>query len=332
MVASESACAQETALDAQTPIVLRPTDELRRLAERIAEILEVRIDPDVSVGEAPPPEVIEAVPAGHVAMVREEREIVLVIAVPSGHTFDTRVAVRSLRSSESARTLAIAIEVLRDTALEGAPDVDHGIYTREGNDYAWTFREAHSGFFGPRQRIEADAKPLVTLGLFGAISTQRATPSIGPRVGLGLCLGDYCMLFEGDLPIADEGAEACDHRRIAYRAVTLAMRGQLRPIRYDWFSASLNAGVLTRFGLATTDGTDANRVATSFGVRVGLETAFRVSGAFELVAEIGADFAVSPARFIRTPIFDPSCGDLAEVLFVEDVATLWLMIAARLRP
>ena len=57
----------------QPLLTLRPQPELRRLAEEVAAVLELRTGQRVEVGSPPPPGLLEAVPTGHVALARQRK-------------------------------------------------------------------------------------------------------------------------------------------------------------------------------------------------------------------------------------------------------------------
>lgn len=322
-------------LAADRALILRPTDAARPLAERAARALALRLAVPVTVGEAPPPQILEAVPEGHVGLARDGAGVRLVLAGPEGQVFRSTVALGDASGAGAARAVALAIEALRDAALEGPPPgrASRRTYEVGGREVTWIYREREGGLYGPRPVLEALAKPLLSLGFLAGGSTERGTALLGPRLGLGLCLHDQCLVLEGDLPVIAEESVGCDGRRIAYRPVTLSLRAQIRPIRVDDLSVALSLGILSRFGLADLVGVDVSRITTSFGLRGGVEGAWRLAGPFELVLEAGADLAVSPASFRRAPRPPPgaSCPDV-EVLLVEDAVTLWGQLAVRLRP
>lgn len=331
-----SAAAQELpTLDAAHPLTLRPTEATRQLAERVRATLALRLDVAVSVGEDAPPEILEAVPEGHVGVGRDGDAVRLVLAGPEGQVFRSDVDVGDARGRDAARAVALAVEALRDAALDGPPEgsANWRTYVVSGREVTWIYRERPGGLYGPAPVIEAHAKPLVALGFLAGVSTERLTALLGPRLGLGLCLEGQCVVLEGDLPLLPDESESCDGRRIQYRPVTLALRVQLRPIQADDLSLAFGLGILSRFGLANLVGVDVSRITTSFGLRGGVEGAWRFAGPLELVLEAGVDLAVSPATFTRRTRPPPgvSCTTI-ETLLVEDLVTVWGQLAIRLRP
>lgn len=330
------AAAQELpTLDRAHAITLRPADGARGLAERVAATLALRLDVAVSVGEDAPPEVLEAVPEGHVAVSRDEGAVRLVLAGPEGQVFRSEVELGDARGGAAVRAVALGVEVLRDAALEGPPPgtASRRTYTVDGREVTWIYRERPGGLYGPEPVIEALAKPVIALGFLGGVSTERLTPLIGPRLGIGLCFMNQCLLLEGDLPVIADEQVSCDGRRVQYRPVTLALRGQIRPVEVDDLSFAIDVGILTRFGVANLVGVDRGTVTTSFGFRGGIEGAWRFAGPLELVLELGVDIALRPARFVRRTRPPPgvSCM-ITETLLVEDIASVWGHVGLRLRP
>lgn len=312
----------------------------RGLARAVARTLSIRMAVGVSVGEAAPPAVLAAVPSGHCAMAIDDTEVELVLAGPEGQVFRTIVSLEGIRGRAVVRAVALAVEALRDVALEGPPPgtASRRTVTVHGDrQVTWIYLEPDGGLFGPRERIEATAKPLVYLGFLGGVSTERLTPQLAPRIGFGLCQDTWCALIEGDLPAFAEETVACDGRRIQYRPVTLSLRLLLRPITIDDVSLAFGMGILTRFGLANLVGVDASRLTTNFGLRGSIEIAWRVASPLEIVFDAGLDAHTSPAVLTRFPRPPPGVRTdcpvgAPETVLVEDIITLWGVLAVRLRP
>lgn len=322
-------------LAADQPLTIRPARGARDFARSVVHVLALRLEVDVTLGEDAYGELIEAVPAGHAGILVEDRQAQVVLAGPEAQVFRTNLELGGT-VAERVRAVALAIEALRDVAIEGPPGGHRSgrTFRADGDtEVAWVYDEPRGGLFGELPEIEALAKPTVYLGLLGGLSTERLTALIGPRLGLGLCLGDHCLVLEGDLPVLPDSSEACDGRRIEYRAVTLALRFQLRPFVVDDFSFAFDFGILTRFGLANLVGVDVSRLTTNFGVRTGVEAAWRFTGPMELVFELGVDTHTSPAVLTRTNRPPPgvSCPPVESIL-VEDLVTTWGILAVRLRP
>ena len=97
-------------------LTLRPAPGLEAVATKIARVLTLRGDTRVEIGSAPPPELLEAVSAGHIALAREGGSIHLVMGAAMGESFEARVGLPS-DGQVDVRTLALAIEALRDRAI-----------------------------------------------------------------------------------------------------------------------------------------------------------------------------------------------------------------------
>jgi hypothetical protein len=104
-------------LPPESHLTLRPEPSLKVLATKIARVLLLRSDTRVEVGPAPPPDLLEAVPAGHVAMAREGSDVRLVMGAALGVSYEARVQVGADNELDP-RSLALAIEALRDRAIE----------------------------------------------------------------------------------------------------------------------------------------------------------------------------------------------------------------------
>jgi hypothetical protein len=119
---AQAALAAATGVDTrqlppESHLTLRPEPSLKPLASKIARVLLLRSDTRVEVGPAPPPDLLEAVPAGHVAMAREGSEVRLVMGAALGVSYEARVQVGADNELDP-RSLALAIEALRDRAIE----------------------------------------------------------------------------------------------------------------------------------------------------------------------------------------------------------------------
>lgn len=327
------------ALPDDAPLTLRPTRGARHLASAVARTLALRLSVPVSVGDAPPPEILEAVPPGHVAIARRGGTIELVLAGPETQVYRSEVAVRRQSDQAIVRAVALAVEALRDAALDGPPPGESPSVTRRtfelrGQSVTWIYREREGGLFGPRRRREAEAKPSFYLGAVGGLTTEQLGILLGPRLGLALCLDPGCLALEADVPVLPQESVACDGRRLQYRPVTLGLRLSMRPLNVDrvvFFGFSF--GVISRFGIASLVGAEVNRLSTDFGVRSGLEVAWRFAPPVEIALEVGVDVNVSPVRFVRETRPPPGvvCPTL-EPLFAEDIVTLWAALVVRVRP
>lgn len=98
-------------------LTLRPSPGTEALAIKIARVLALRSSTTVEIGSPPPPALLEAVSAGNVALEREGDAIHLVMGASLGASYEARVALLP-NGEEDTRALALAIEALRDRAIE----------------------------------------------------------------------------------------------------------------------------------------------------------------------------------------------------------------------
>ncbi len=301
------------------PLVLRPAPDLRRLSQRVAHTLRRRTGAPVAVGQAPPPEILEAVPGGHVAIARTEgrtAEIRVVFGGEEGISYGTTVFLQSVSGDAAVRAIALAIEALRDAASDGPPPES----AEEGSP--WVTRYTLITPIPRPRRVEPIAKPTIFLRLLFGYSPTRERVLIGPGAGLGLCVGPHCVVLEGDLPLVPDEATANDGAIITYRPVNVSIRGQFRPNWSDTWIPGASIGFVTRIGNATIEGTDTSQTVSNLGIRGTLELAWRFLPRFEWVIEGGVDVAISRAQFVR----------FGEVVALEDFWTPWFVTSLRLRP
>ncbi len=315
-------------LDPAAGLTLRPVPELRSLTERVARMLHVRTGLSVEVGASPPRDLPQAVLASQVAIVREGPEVVVVLVGPGGFVYESRVDLPA-GTDASVRAIGLTIEALRDAAIAGPPPRAEGPGAVGGARVSFVYLEPEGGLFGVRQRVEPIARPTIYLRALVGFSTARNTVLLGPGVGVGLCVELSCLVLEGDLPVfPEEHPSPSDDRIVRYRPINLGMRLQIRPFRFDDFVPGLTVGVLTRFGSAWVEEDvvahlpPESQTVTAFGLRGSLELAWVFAEPFEIVLEVGVDFVVNPARFIR----------MGQVVLLEDIATLWATTSIRLRP
>ena len=302
-------------------LVLRPEPELERMAARAAELLSRSTDIEAEIGEPPPPDIVEAVPVGHVGMVVRGDRLLLVLGGGGGLTWSTEMERPPRASVTAARAVALALESLRDAALDGPPE---GYEPElEERRTMWVHGWRFEGELFPDESIEPIAKPTLYLRLLLGVSPLRGTFLFGPGMGLGLCVTEHCVVLEGDLPLIPEKRHPAPDTTVTYRSVNFSLRFQYRPFTFGDFTPGATLGFMTRIGSATILETDSSRVATNLGVRGTLELAWRFAERFEAVAEAGVDFAISRAQFVR------GTGD---VLLLEDRWTPWIVASLRLRP
>ncbi|MEZ4338640.1 MAG: hypothetical protein R3B82_18640 [Sandaracinaceae bacterium] len=327
-------------LAADAPIPVRPTRATRHLAGQVVRVLALRLDVPIAVGEDAPPEILEAVPMAHVAIDQEDDHVRLVLAGPEGRSSRRRC---SSKTSVGARSCGRwrSLEGSRDTALDGPPpgQATRRTVFRDGREVTWTYYEREGGLFGPLPRIEATAKPTVYLGFLAGCprAADAAAGTAGSASGSAgapgaCCSRAICRSWRRDRRLRRA-------TRVQYRPITLALRLLLRPFVIDeTVSFAFGLGLLTRFGVASLVGVDASRLTTNFGLRGSVEGAWRVADPFEIVLDLGVDAHTSPAILTRLPRPPPGApsGDcppgMAERVLVEDIITVWGVLAIRVRP
>lgn len=323
----------QSALEADAPVTLRPAPEFRRLASRVALVLARRTGVTVTVGEAPPGDMIEAVPAGHIGIARRNEQLALVLIGAQGLAFEMEIALPPNANEEAVRELALAIESLRDAALEPivqpAPAANATVApTTTSTTTRWRIVNDEIREGGTPWETEGDgrlptAKPTIYFRALLGISPVRLQPLVGLGTGLGLCLGDQCVVFEADVPLLAD-TRIVGGFNVRYRFLNFATRFQYRPWHFDRITPGFSLGVAMRIGSAEIqNGGGASSTANDFSVRATAEVAWRFHKLFELVLEAGLDYAVDRSTFLNRD---------GQVLILEDRWTPWLVTSVRLRP
>ncbi len=317
--------------EAPPPLIVHLDAELSSYGAALVRTLARRIGIEVELGAAPPGRNALALPVGHVGIVPTEahdRGAATVVWVGErGRVFETEVVLPAGRAA-ALRALVLAVVDLRDAVLEAPPLEDEPIFelapeASEGRG-GYVYLEPPGGLFGRRRTIESIARPTIYFRALIGFSSSGQGFVVGPGVGVGLCIGDQCVVIEGELPVLEsQRVDVVSGLTFSYRALNLALRLQLRPIRIDDVTIGATLGLLSRVGGAwASDGSD--RVISSFGVRSSIEMAWQFERPFEWVVEGGVDapFQGSEARFIQ---------DGPEVRLDDDV-TVWGVTALRIRP
>ena len=314
-----------------TPLVVHMDTEFSGYGPSLVRTLARRIGIEVEFGAAPPGHNALALPVGHVGIVPTEehdRSMATVVWVGErGRVFETEVALPRGRAA-ALRALVLAVVDLRDAVLEAPPLEDEPVFDAipeaRVSHNGYVYLEPPGGLFGRRRTIDAIARPTIYFRALLGFATARQAFVVGGGVGVGLCIGDSCVVIEGDLPVLEEQrVDVVSGVTISYRALNLALRLQVRPIRIDDVTIGATLGLLSRIGNAwAPDGT--NRVVSSFGVRSSIEIAWQFERPFEWVIEGGADvpFDGSEANFLQD----------GPTVRLDDVVTVWGVTALRIRP
>lgn len=329
--ASARVDAQEVigALAADQVLVLRPSPSLHAIAIDVREILALRAPVPVVLGDPTPEGAPDLVNTGEVGIAvtdaRTTQEILeggtegemrvrVVLGAPDRVTYATELTT-SQALPTSARSIALAILALRDSALVGRdPSVPV-----DPDAPAYTYRVPHDGPLGPLPSLTPSVRPAFVLRFLLGASAARGTALVGFGLGVGLCLRRDCLLLEADLPLLYEERNTTARHRIDYRPSVLALRFMLRPIAIGDVSLGFGIGAIVRVGNAYV--LDMTTTVTTAGVRGTLVGAWEFVDRMEWLLELGVDAALELAR-LSAP----------GVVLLEDVVTPWAVLALRIRP
>lgn len=301
-------------------LTLRPATGLEDLAQRVAGVLELRTGHPVEVGDAPPPGLAEAVPAGHVALADTGTgSIRVVLGMLGGGSYDATVEVDGARAPD-ARAVALAVEALRDEAIDAtresaAADAAAASALRE-DDVTRADRPDSPG----RAKLLGNVDPLVYARAYGGASTASNAPMTGLGLGAGLCVLAQCLVLAADFPVGIADGSPDDVR---YRYMTFLSGFYSRPFSFGSFTPGAQIGFLTRLGHFRRDmGLRDDSLETDLGARGSLELAWEALGDLDVMAEGGVDVTL----------------DRHELYVGETMATRgdrwspWLQTAIRYRP
>jgi hypothetical protein len=317
------------ALPPEQVLVLRPAPSLRAIAIDVREILALRAPVSVVLGEPTPEGAPDLVNTGEVGIAvtdaRTTQEILegrtegdmrvrVVLGAPDRVTYATELTT-SQALPTSARSIALAILALRDSALVGR-DPSEPI---DPDAPAYTYRVPHDGPLGPLPSLTPSVRPAFVLRFLVGASAARGTALVGFGLGVGLCLRRDCLLLEADLPLLYEERNTDARHRIDYRPSVLGLRFMLRPITIGDVSLGFGIGAIVRVGNAHV--LDMTTTVTTAGVRGTLVGAWEFVDRMEWLIELGVDAALELAR-LSAP----------GVVLLEDVVTPWAVLALRIRP
>lgn len=315
-------------------LTLRPAPGLELLAHRVARVLSLRFGAgSIRVGGPPPPGLIEAVPAGHLALAREGDRVHLVLGAAFGAFFEASLPLGKSASEPDVRSLALAVEALRDRVMEAAERSNEPQLSPPLTAARVPSPEQASDS-SPRDRgnlpslplggdSQREVKPMFFVRMYSGASNESSGPRMGVATGGGLCVQGYCLVigFESPLPYMLQ-ASATDVR---YRYPTITSSFYSRPWQFGIFAPAASIGFLSRVGYFRRDmgiSENAGGLDTDLGVRGALEGSFAIGGAFELTSELGVDYALDRWQL----------GSGETVMRRGDRATLWAQAGIRLRP
>jgi hypothetical protein len=313
-------------------LTLRPEPGLERLAENVAGVLELRTGQRVEVGDAPPPGLLEAVPAGHIAMALRDGSVLLVLGASGGRSLDASVQLGDQAGPADARAVALAAEALRDTAFDLAhrpgdalveapvaePPLAAARSRAQGNAAADTGEGDGNG--GSSGGLFGDVDPLFYVRAYSGASTASEGPMMGLGTGLGLCVEGHCLVVGGELPI---GAGPEDGMDVRYRYPTFSSGFYSRPFQLGAFTPGASIGLLTRLGHFGADmGLSDRGLETDLAARGSLELAWQAVRGVDLMLEGGVDYNLDRHVLTRT----------TEVVRRGDRVSPWGQAALRFRP
>jgi hypothetical protein len=331
-------------LPPESRLTLRPESGLEPLAGKIARVLVLRGDTSVEVGTSPPPGLLEAVPAGHIALARDASGVRLVMGAALGESFEARVEVDA-EGQMDPRSLALAVEALRDRAIETreyreppsadlpAPPTAAEVPVPEQplppNPYgsarppAGTRDEGVATSRNEPSEGAVRVEPLLFMRLYSGASPQSKALRTGLSTGGGLCVLGQCLLLavEYPLPIALE-AGGDDVR---YRYPTFSCSFYSHPLQMGRFTPAIALGLLSRVGHFERDMGIADPhhgLETDLAVRGNIEGSYEIVDSVDLLAEAGLDFALDR--------WHPGQGDSAP--YRGPRTAPWLQAGIRVRP
>jgi len=319
-----SAAAGQSALSATQPdrsrlpapvrLTLRPEPELVELSAQVAELLELRSGLRVEVAGPPPPGLPEAVPEGHVAVLRAAGRLQLVIGVAGGRSLEASVQLTPDGAWPEPRSLALAVESLEDAAVEQAraservdaatPAVDPEAAAAQAAEdalIAEPFRPASAsrrdeGAGDDAENADQNAEGIQPL--IHARSYVGGTPAstgavVGLATGVGLCAIGYCLVIQGEFPLNGENTSAHDVR---YRYMTFGTGLHAQPLRFGRLQPAANLLLITRLGHFGQDmGMDMGSgqgLDTDLGARASLELGVELLKRFDALVETGVDLTI----------------------------------------
>lgn len=303
-------------------LTLRPSPELLPLAVEAAEVLELRTGQRVEIGAPPPPGLMEAVPSGHVALaVDSSGTIVIVLGAAGGLSHDTVVRLGGQSGEHvDARAVALAVEALRDLAMESGTVMPTAIADERAGDQVEAanvlapaptepaiaeqseVRElpvrgelrdeggdhrVGSGFLG-------EVEPFAYVRAYSGASLASPGPRTGLGTGLGLCVMRQCLVVFGEVPMNIGPTEPVDTR---YQYTTFGSGFYSRPFQWGRFSPGASLGFVTRLGYFEQDmGLPGRSLQTDLGARATLELGYEVLTGLDIMAEGGADLILDRLR------------------------------------
>jgi hypothetical protein len=320
-------------------LTLRPSRGLEQLAAKVVRVLSLRVgDGEIIVGGAPPPGLLEAVPEGHLALAREEGRVRLVLGGRLGTYYETSVPLVGTASEPEVRSLALAVEALRDRALEAEegragvqaePEPASTAAPEPAAVLAQGSPEPPHRDYGAQPLMAAEGepvrevKPMFFVRAYSGASTQSEGVRMGIATGGGLCVQGHCLVIALESPLPYVLPASPEDVRYRYPTITTSF--YTRPWQFGVFAPAASIGFLSRIGYFARDmgvHTGERGLDTDLGVRAALEGSFRLAGMLELTSELGMDYALDRWQL--------GVGD--SVTHRGTRATVWAQAGLRVRP
>lgn len=324
--------------DTSRLLTLRPAPGLELLAERVARVLTLRFGVgSIRVGGAPPPGLIEAVPAGHLALARDGERVHLVLGAAFGASIEANLPVSRSANAADVRSLALAVEALRDRVLEAAERANEVSAESRAQQVAKAAPQVQParGMLSDRapsrpmpalpgsNEPPREVEPMFFVRTYSGASSSSNGPCLGVATGGGMCVRGHCLVigFESPLP----GVMVATANDVRYRYPTITSSFYSRPWQFGIFAPAASIGFLSRVGYFRRDmgvPSSSSGLDTDLGVRGAFEGSFALGGAFELTSEFGVDYALDRWQL----------GSGEMVTQRGERATLWAQGGLRLRP
>jgi hypothetical protein len=180
-------------------LTLRPAPGFEQLALKVARVLTLRGNTTVEIGDAPPAVLLEAVVAGQIAIAAGPTESSAYIVLGTGTGDSVATTIELAPDGENdARALALAIEALRDRAIERyenpPPEPVYADWTNEPNQADRSGSEPRAA----SHWSDGQGQPVAFAALAPMPMSEPAAPALPPTTT------DESFSGESELPSAQQ--------------------------------------------------------------------------------------------------------------------------------